>query len=89
MGLVNLKHIPRIFEKRGLLTECYHTNLKKLRATVPVWHSASQSNFAYYPLVFESEALLLKVMNLLQQHEIFPARYFYPSLAKFYLTLIQ
>ena len=37
-------------------------------------------NYAYFPLVFESEAQLNTVKEALNSNQIFPRRYFYPSL---------
>ena len=37
-------------------------------------------NYAYFPIVFESEAQLLKVKDALNSQQIYPRRYFYPSL---------
>jgi len=81
MGLANLNYVSAITIKRQQLTERYNFNLKSLQADCPVWHSKSQNNYAYYPLVFETEELMLKCMNYLQTHEISTRRYFYPSLA--------
>lgn len=39
-------------------------------------------NFAYYPIIFQSEKNLLEVIKDLNKVEIFPRRYFYPSLNK-------
>lgn len=81
MGLSNLKYLDLIHQKRKKLTERYDGRLKDLNARRPVWHSASENNFAYYPLVFESEELMLEIIHLLKIHEIGTRRYFYPSLA--------
>ncbi len=81
MGLVNLNYIKAIHNKRKELTAHYDAKLKSLKACRPVWHSESTENYAYYPLVIESEELLLKIKSLLDAHEIFTRRYFYPSLA--------
>lgn len=81
MGLVNLKYIKSIHNKRKELVEKYNHKLTKLKAYRPLWHEASQNNYAYYPIVLESESLLLKIKTLLDGHEIFTRRYFYPSLA--------
>lgn len=81
MGLVNLKHIQAIHEKRKVITERYDTNLKTLKAFVPKWFTKASMNYAYYPLVLESEKLLLKIKAFLESHEIYTRRYFYPSLA--------
>jgi dTDP-4-amino-4,6-dideoxygalactose transaminase len=37
-------------------------------------------NFAYYPIVFNTEEELLKVVKALNENQIMPRRYFYPSL---------
>lgn len=81
MGLVNLKYIEEIHQKRKAITKRYDEKLNTLKAKRPIWHAQSENNFAYYPLVFESEILMLKCMDHLKQHEIFTRRYFYPSLA--------
>jgi len=81
MGLANLKYLDVIHQKRKELTARYDEKLKNLKARRPIWHTASENNFAYYPLVFESEALMLKCVELLKLNEIFTRRYFYPSLA--------
>lgn len=81
MGLANLKYINHIHNQRKIITERYDEKLVSLKARRPVWHTASNNNFAYYPLVFETEELMLKCIELLKTHEIFTRRYFYPSLA--------
>ena len=81
MGLANFSHIQSIHNKRKELTEYYNEKLKGLKARRPIWHKDGTLNYAYYPLVFESEALMLKCMEGLKGHEIFTRRYFYPSLA--------
>lgn len=81
MGLANIAHIEAIHNKRKILTELYNLKLKGLRAIRPEWHKNANLNYAYYPLVFESEPLMLKCMERLKVAEIFTRRYFYPSLA--------
>ncbi|MFT5278874.1 MAG: dTDP-4-amino-4,6-dideoxygalactose transaminase, partial [Bacteroidia bacterium] len=39
-------------------------------------------NYAYYPVLFDSEETLLRVKSALNEEMIFPRRYFYPSLNK-------
>ena len=81
MGLVNLNYIKAIHEKRKELTEYYDEKLKYLKAVKPLWHKEANLNYAYYPIVLESEELLLKIKERLDKGEIFTRRYFYPSLA--------
>ncbi|MEG2509376.1 MAG: DegT/DnrJ/EryC1/StrS family aminotransferase [Chryseobacterium sp.] len=81
MGLANLKYIEAIKEKRETLALQYDEKLLTLKARRPTWHSLSENNNSYYPIVFESEELLLKSITHLQSHGVFSRRYFYPSLA--------
>ena len=81
MGLANLDYIQAIHNKRKLLTDRYDEKLKNFKATKPLWHNDSITNYAYYPIVFDNEKLLLKCIDLLKMNEIFGRRYFYPSLS--------
>ena len=42
---------------------------------------AEAYNYAYMPVVFDNEDTLLKVVERLNAIQIFPRRYFYPSLS--------
>ncbi|MCL8536470.1 DegT/DnrJ/EryC1/StrS family aminotransferase [Chryseobacterium gallinarum] len=81
MGLANLKYINQIHEKRKALSDLYDEKLKTLKAVKPLWHSKATENYPYYPIVLESEELLLKLKKEMDSQEIFTRRYFYPSLA--------
>ncbi|MCG2779440.1 MAG: DegT/DnrJ/EryC1/StrS family aminotransferase [Weeksellaceae bacterium] len=81
MGLANLKFIEEISKKRKALTERYDDRLQNLKARRPVWHSHSENNAAYYPVIFDTEELMLECIAQLQLNEIGTRRYFYPSLA--------
>lgn len=81
MGLANLNYINDIHEKRKSLVKRLDEKLTHLKAYRPVWHPQSQNNYAYYPIIFENEEIMLKVIEELKRHEIFTRRYFYPSLA--------
>ncbi len=82
MGLVNLKHIDKIHQKRQQLAHHYDKKLKNVKAIKPIWHKEANENYAYYPIILESEELLLKIKSALDTFEIFTRRYFYPSLAR-------
>jgi dTDP-4-amino-4,6-dideoxygalactose transaminase len=82
MGLVNLGHIEEIHNNRKRITERYDEKLKGFKGIKPVFHKQGSLNYAYYPIVVESEELLHKCMELLKANEIFVRRYFYPSLSK-------
>lgn len=82
MGLANLKYIHQIMDKRKVLTAQYHEGLINLKGYMPKWNEFSNPNFAYYPVIFQTEQLLLNVMEELSKNQIGTRRYFYPSLAK-------
>lgn len=82
MGVVNLKYIDQILASRKLQSQAYDGFLANLRVQKPVIPEGTRYNYSYYPVLFESEKLLLKSVDLLNANEIFPRRYFYPSLSK-------
>lgn len=79
MGLVNLKYFNEIVEARKSITERYNTLLNNSLKT-PKIISGITPNYAYYPVVFSSEHELLDKMKSLAEIDIYPRRYFYPSL---------
>ena len=89
MGLCNFKYLESIIEERKQLSTLYDTllNGSLLRPTVL---ENLNYNYAYYPVIFENEAYLLNTMKRLNEENIFPRRYFYPSLNTLpYLSLAQ
>jgi dTDP-4-amino-4,6-dideoxygalactose transaminase len=79
MGLCNLSYLEDIISSRKEASESYDRHLKgvfmsrlSLRDT--------KYNYSYYPVIFDDEDSLLKVKLKLEQDNIFPRRYFYPSL---------
>lgn len=79
MGNVNLRHLPEILAERRRLSEHYDRLLpRKLRR--PAAQQGLEYNYAYYPVVFESETELLAAFQRLEQIHVFPRRYFHPSL---------
>lgn len=81
MGLVNLNYFSEIHEKRKILSERYLSNLEGVKVSYQKWHVNSENNYAYFPLIFESEEIMLKCVEELNSNQIFTRRYFYPSLA--------
>lgn len=80
MGLAVLKHVPRLIASRRAASENYDELLSGLPLKKPELRAGTDYNYAYYPVLLESEAALLKVKDRLNAAEIFPRRYFYPSL---------
>lgn len=81
MGLVNLNYIQKIHDKRAKLFQKYNDGLKGLIHFIPEWCPEANRNYAYYPILLESEKILLEVVEKLNVHNIQTRRYFYPSLA--------
>jgi len=81
MGLANLKYISEIHDKRKLLTDRYMLNLSNFKGRFPIWNGDATKNYAYFPMIFNRETDLLKVIDKLEINGIQARRYFYPSLA--------
>lgn len=80
MGLSVLPYMDQIIASRKMAVDFYMFNLNfsklrtfKLRENT-VW------NYSYFCVIFESEMVLLNVQQALNAKNIFPRRYFYPSL---------
>jgi len=80
MGLVNLKYVDQIIATRKDLSDHYDRFLKTFQGVKPKIADHIEYNYAYYPLIFNSEKLLLAVQETLNQNWIHPRRYFFPSL---------
>lgn len=78
MGLANLPYIESIISRRKKISEQYDSLLGGFYK--PQKQDALLYNYAYYPIVFESEQHLLAVFARLNAQDVFPRRYFYPSL---------
>jgi dTDP-4-amino-4,6-dideoxygalactose transaminase len=82
MGLCNLKYIHRILEVRRGLCERYRSQLQALPVSFQEIAPETQYNHAYFPVIFEDEPTLLKVLEELNLNNVQPRRYFYPSLCE-------
>jgi len=80
MGLAVLPYMEEILVKRKSIVKGYDNSLdfnyiKKIKI-----RKGTEWNYSYYPVIFEKEEQLLKVQTALNSKEIYPRRYFYPSL---------
>jgi dTDP-4-amino-4,6-dideoxygalactose transaminase len=79
LGIANLKYYDDVLNDRK---EKYNF-CKEALSNIPglTFQKVKQGtpNFSYFPVIFESEAQLLKVEKALNTENIFPRRYFYPS----------
>ncbi len=82
MGLCNLKYIEGILERRKIQYLFYLEKLKDCQVNFQKITANTHYNYAYFPIVFESQATALKVKEKLQDNWVGTRRYFYPSLSK-------
>ena len=89
MGLCVLDDIHKIFEARKKVFDYYIENLSD-DLQLQEFNKNCTQNYTYFPVVFSSEEILLKIKAELNNNCIYPRRYFYPSLEKLpYLKNVQ
>jgi dTDP-4-amino-4,6-dideoxygalactose transaminase len=81
MGLCNLNYVEENLRIRRELSVYYDQRLAGLPLRRPMVTPGCEYNFAYYPIIFDSETTLLHTVEALKLHNIYPRRYFYPSLS--------
>ncbi len=79
MGLCVLDDIEQIKQARKAVSETYENELQGLVQFQAKNQNAPQ-NYSYFPVVLASEDQLNKVQKALNEQQISPRRYFYPSL---------
>ncbi|NWK56818.1 DegT/DnrJ/EryC1/StrS family aminotransferase [Verrucomicrobiaceae bacterium N1E253] len=81
MGLCLHGRIPEIIAERHRRVEKYHSFLKPSESiAMPEWNAKATQNAAYYPIILPSVEDLKTITSALASQQIFPRRYFYPSL---------
>lgn len=79
MGLCNLNYINEIIDYNKKISKLYD-NLLNINIEKPKRQENLKYNFSYYPILFKDEGTLLKTLNKLNKKNMYPRRYFYPSL---------
>jgi len=79
MGLCMLDEMEEIIEKRKVIYNRYKLGLKDI-VKYQDSNPNSNKNYGYFPVIFNSEDEMQKVQNILNENDIYPRRYFYPSL---------
>jgi dTDP-4-amino-4,6-dideoxygalactose transaminase len=79
MGLCVLDELENIKTKRK---EVYELYIKELRGIIIFQEQNNNStlNYSYIPIILKDEKQTLEVQKILNEKNIFPRRYFYPSL---------
>jgi dTDP-4-amino-4,6-dideoxygalactose transaminase len=80
MGLAVLPYMEMILAERKKVVDFYneHLDFSKLKA-IKIRENTNW-NHSYYPVVFQNAEQLLNAERALNKQDIFPRRYFYPSL---------
>ena len=80
MGLAVLPPVPDLIARRRAASQRYDALLAGAPLSRPRLHEGLEYNFAYHPVLFESEAALLAARDALRAADVQPRRYFYPAL---------
>ena len=80
MGLAVFDSINEIISERKKVVETYDQYLDFSKVQKMKIRTHTDWNYSYYPVLFESEESLLRVLVKLNGEQIHPRRYFYPSL---------
>ncbi|WP_291128906.1 DegT/DnrJ/EryC1/StrS family aminotransferase [Flavobacterium sp. UBA7682] len=80
MGLTVLPYVAAIVKARKEVVDFYNTHLDFSKLQPLKIRENTQWNYSYYPVIFETEEQLLAVQKALNDNDIYPRRYFYPSL---------
>jgi len=79
MGLCVLDEMENIKAKRKELYKVYQDALRGI-IRFQKHNEYSTQNYSYFPIILKSEEQTLKIQKALNNENIFPRRYFYPSL---------
>jgi len=80
MGLCNLNYIDQVLSNQKKKCELYDKRLKHKAIQKISMQKYSGWNYAFYPILFEDEGTVLKIIDSLEEKDVYPRRYFYPSL---------
>jgi dTDP-4-amino-4,6-dideoxygalactose transaminase len=80
MGLANIKYLDAVKNSRKKIVERYKKLLSGTNLHNVKYFNNIEYNYAYFPVVFDTENDLLKAKKALEEQNIFARRYFYPSL---------
>ncbi len=82
MGLAVFPYLQHIIDSRKEVYEYYLKHLDSSKIDTLKIRKDTKWNYSYCPFIFSSESKLLEVQKKMNEHHIFPRRYFFPSLEK-------
>lgn len=83
IGLANLRYLDTALEDRTKKYAYYKSHLDDIPGVKFQKINDGACNYSYFPIVFASENDCLKVLAALNAEDIYPRRYFYPSINTF------
>ncbi len=81
MGLAVFPYLENIIDKRKKIVDTYNQLLLGKNLQLLKLRENTEWNYSYYPVILDTEATLLNLMEKLSKHAVHPRRYFYPSLS--------
>lgn len=82
MGLCLLPKVADLIAHREKISRLYDESLETLPIKRPLMDSRLTYNYAYYPVLLPSEDDVVDLRKEMNAADIFPRRYFYPSLSE-------
>ncbi len=79
LGLANLKYYDAVLADRKNKYKYYKDGLKDTEFVRMQITKCGEANYSYFPVIFDSEDQLVNTVNKLVAEDIYPRRYFYPS----------
>ena len=80
MGLTVFNYFDYILKSRQEVVELYNSTINFKKFSTIKLRKDLEWNFSYFPIIFNSEKDLLRILKKLNAANINPRRYFYPSL---------
>ena len=82
LGLSIIGHMDTVFKEREEMYLLYNAEINNLDIIKINLRKDCNWNYSYYPVIFKSENDLLVKEKIFNENQVFPRRYFYPSLNK-------
>jgi len=86
IGMLQLKHMDTILEKRANIDKFYRDNLKDITGiTIPPKKECAVDNFPYFPILVDDSYSLKRdgLYEELKNQNIYSRRYFFPLISEF------
>lgn len=80
LGIANLKYYDDVLADRKEKYTYYQSLLSQSSKLSFQKQKNGEGNYSYFPVIFESEEQLLNIERVLNASQIYPRRYFYPSI---------